>query len=77
MNEQEKPANEKSIRGNLRTDFYQFDPFITLQVLKNEIKYLQTLYQPETQEGTGHFNTAIGVLRWRIQELERSVMVIV
>jgi hypothetical protein len=77
MNEQEKLDSQINIRENLRTDIYQFDPFVTLQVLKNEIKYLQTLHQPETQEGTGHFNTAIGVLRWRIQELERSVLVII
>lgn len=42
---------------------------IYIQVLKKEIIELKKKYNPET-EGTGHFNTAIGVLTNRVNELE-------
>jgi hypothetical protein len=41
-----------------------------ISVLKNEIRILKTYYYDETQEGTGHFNTAISVLEQRIKDVE-------
>ena len=38
-------------------------------VLKNEIETLRRYYYKPNEEGTGHFNTAIGVLEHRINEL--------
>lgn len=44
-----------------------------IQVLENEIDILNNnYYKPET-EGTGHFNTAISVLRFRIEELKKGL----
>jgi hypothetical protein len=37
-------------------------------VLMNEVETLRRYYKP-SEEGTGHFNTAIGVLEQRINEL--------
>jgi hypothetical protein len=42
-------------------------------VLKKERLHLLSLFD-HTQEGTGHFNTAAGVLEQRIKEIENSVM---
>ena len=39
-----------------------------ISVLKKEIEVLKTKYKPH-EEGTGHFNTAIGVLEQRIKEI--------
>jgi hypothetical protein len=41
-----------------------------ISVLKNEIEILKKNYYDETQEGTGHFNTAISVLKQRIKDIE-------
>lgn len=43
-----------------------------LAVLRNEVATLQREYYKPNEEGTGHFNTAIGVLKQRIQELENG-----
>jgi hypothetical protein len=42
-------------------------------VLRKERLHLLNLFD-HTQEGTGHFNTAAGVLEHRIKEIEKSVM---
>ena len=42
-----------------------------ISVLETEVEVLRRYYKPET-EGTGHFNTAIGVLERRIQELRNE-----
>jgi hypothetical protein len=44
-----------------------------LAVLRKEREHLLSLFD-HTQEGTGHFNTAAGVLEHRIKEIENSVM---
>lgn len=43
-----------------------------IAVLRKEIQVLETRYNPG-EEGTGHFNTAISVLRERIKELETDL----
>ena len=40
-----------------------------IQALEQEVQALQELYNPQT-EGTGHYNTAIGVLKQRITQLK-------
>ena len=40
-------------------------------VLETEIETLRRYYNPQA-EGTGHFNTAIGVLQHRIDEIKKS-----
>jgi len=42
-----------------------------IAVLETEVETLRGYYKPET-EGTGHFNTAIGVLQNRIEELKNG-----
>ena len=42
-----------------------------IAVLQTEVEVLRRYYKPET-EGTGHFNTAIGVLKHRIEELRNE-----
>ena len=42
-----------------------------IAVLETEVEVLRRYYNPET-EGTGHFNTAIGVLKHRIEELKNG-----
>jgi hypothetical protein len=43
-----------------------------IAVLETEVETLRRYYfNPET-EGTGHFNTAIGVLKHRIEELKNG-----
>lgn len=44
-----------------------------IKVLKKEVSVLQTRFNPN-EEGTGHFNTAIGVLENRIAELELDLI---
>jgi hypothetical protein len=44
-----------------------------LAVLRKERLHLLSLFD-HTQEGTGHFNTAAGVLEQRIKEIEKSAM---
>ena len=41
-------------------------------VLKNEVETLRRYYFNRRGEGTGHFNTAIGVLEMRIKEIEEN-----
>jgi len=41
-----------------------------LSVLRNEVVLLKGQYYKPQEEGTGHFNTAISVLEFRIKELE-------
>jgi len=41
-----------------------------LAVLRNEVSLLKAEYFKPQEEGTGHFNTAIGVLEHRIKEIE-------
>ena len=41
-----------------------------ISVLESEAKILKEQYYKPTHEGTGHFNTAISVLEFRIQELK-------
>jgi hypothetical protein len=43
-----------------------------LAVLRNEVATLQREYYKPNEEGTGHFNTAISVLKQRIGELENG-----
>jgi hypothetical protein len=33
---------------------------------------LETYYNPD-EEGTGHYNTAIGVLKFRVEELRNKI----
>ena len=42
-----------------------------IAVLETEVEVLGRYYKPET-EGTGHFNTAIGVLQRRIEEIRNG-----
>ena len=42
-----------------------------IAVLEAEVETLRSYYKPET-EGTGHFNTAIGVLERRIEEIRNG-----
>jgi len=44
-----------------------------VSVLRKERLHLLSLFD-QTQEGTGHFNTAASVLEHRIKEIENSVM---
>jgi hypothetical protein len=41
-----------------------------IAVLRNEVETLKRYYYKPTEEGTGHFNTAISVLEQRINELD-------
>ena len=43
-----------------------------IKVLKKEINVLKSYYKPQ-EEGTGHFNTAISVLQFRVEELEKQM----
>lgn len=43
-----------------------------IAVLENEVETLRRYYYKPETEGTGHFNTAIGVLEHRIQELRNE-----
>ena len=55
--------------GEIRT-WTDKDKYIA--VLKKEVSVLKTRYDP-TSEGTGHFNTAISVLQFRIEELKKEL----
>ena len=44
-----------------------------ISVLRNEIAVLKKYYYDETSGGTGHFNTAIGVLKQRIADIEKTI----
>ena len=41
-----------------------------IAVLETEVETLSRYYFKPQEEGTGHFNTAIGVLKQRIEELK-------
>jgi hypothetical protein len=41
-----------------------------ISVLENEVETLKRFYYKPQEEGTGHFNTAIGVLEDRIKQLQ-------
>jgi hypothetical protein len=43
-----------------------------LAVLRNEVDLLKSQYFKPQEEGTGHFNTAISVLEFRIKEIENG-----
>ena len=42
-----------------------------IAVLENEVEILRRYYFNPNTSGTGHFNTAIGVLEGRIEELKK------
>lgn len=41
-----------------------------IAVLQTEVETLRRFYYRPLEEGTGHFNTAIGVLEKRIKDLQ-------
>lgn len=41
-----------------------------IAVLQTEVETLRRFYYRPLEEGTGHFNTAIGVLEQRIKDLQ-------
>ena len=43
-----------------------------LSVLRNEVALLKSQYYKPQEDGTGHFNTAISVLEYRIKEIENG-----
>ena len=43
-----------------------------IAVLETEVETLSRYYFKPMEEGTGHFNTAIGVLKHRIEELKNG-----
>ena len=43
-----------------------------IAVLETEVETLSRYYYKPNEEGTGHFNTAIGVLQHRIEELKNG-----
>jgi len=43
-----------------------------IAVLETEVETLSRYYYKPNEGGTGHFNTAIGVLQHRIEELKTS-----
>lgn len=44
-----------------------------IYVLQSEVDILEKDYYKSQSEGTGHFNTAIGVLKLRIEELSKGL----
>jgi hypothetical protein len=44
-----------------------------IYVLQSEVEILERDYYKPQSEGTGHFNTAIGVLKLRIEELSKGL----
>jgi len=44
-----------------------------IAVLQSEIDTLEKHYYKPQSEGTGHFNTAISVLKFRIEELSKAL----
>ena len=55
--------------GEIRT---WFDREQYVSVLEKEVQVLKTRYNP-SEEGTGHFNTAISVLENRIEEIKQEL----
>lgn len=43
-----------------------------IAVLETEVETLSRYYYKPITEGTGHFNTTIGVLKQRIEELKKG-----
>lgn len=48
------------------------DKMMYIDVLKNEIEILKKYYYNPSEEGTGHFNTAISVLEQRIKDVNAT-----
>jgi len=46
---------------------------IHLNVLQQEIKVLKDIYYNPNIEGTGRYNTAIGVLEERVEEIQKQI----
>ena len=46
-----------------------------IAVLETEVETLKRYYYKPMEEGTGHFNTALGVLQHRIEELKNEQQV--
>lgn len=55
-----------------------FDSHVPLEqyiaVLENEVSILEKNYFNQYIGGTGHFNTAISVLKFRIEELKKEFL---
>jgi hypothetical protein len=46
-----------------------------IAVLQTEVETLRRYYYNPDVSGTGHFNTAIGVLEFRIKELTKEMII--
>jgi hypothetical protein len=46
-----------------------------IAVLQTEVETLRRYYYKPDESGTGHFNTAIGVLEFRIKELAKEMII--
>jgi len=46
-----------------------------IAVLQTEVETLRRYYYKPDESGTGHFNTAIGVLEFRIKELSKEMII--
>jgi hypothetical protein len=55
--------------GEIRT---YVDREVYVRVLEKEISVLKSRYEPSA-EGTGHYNTAIGVLEQRVNEISQEI----
>jgi hypothetical protein len=55
--------------GEIRT---WFDREQYIAVLKKEVQVLESRFNPN-EEGTGHYNTTIGVLQSRIEEIQNEL----
>ena len=55
--------------GEIRT---WFDREQYIAVLKKEVQVLESRFNPN-EEGTGHYNTTIGVLQNRIEEIQNEL----
>ena len=57
---------------NMKQFFTSKEEYIA--VLQTEMETLLRFYYNPSTEGTGHFNTAAGVLKSRIQELQEQLV---
>jgi hypothetical protein len=46
-----------------------------IAVLQTEVETLRRYYYKPDESGTGHFNTAISVLEFRIKELSKEMII--
>ena len=46
-----------------------------IAVLQTEVETLRRYYYKPDESGTGHFNTAISVLEFRIKELAKEMII--